>query len=391
MLQVSLDVCLKRIREKEPEIQAWVEVQPLSPLGEGPLFGMPFGVKDIFDVAGLRCEWGSPIHAGRVPTADSALVRRLRELGGICVGKTHTTTFAYFDAAPTRNPYRLTHTPGGSSSGSAAAVACGMVPVALGSQTQGSMLRPASFCGVVGFKPTIGLLPLDGVMPFAPTLDTAGLFTANAADMADLWRRMGYPAAATAGGAVRLAAFRPPPEVEAPMRAKFLEIVARLGVPLVDAPPAYAGLYPAVKLTQEVEGGRTLEETYRRHGAAVGVKLAQLIEHGLATPKAEYEAALAALAEARREFATQVFTQFDFILTPAALGPAPETLSSTGDPRMNSPWTGLGTPAVSLPMPVAPGDLPLGLQVASAQGRDAELLAWAASTAEPILRAGGSR
>ena len=194
--------CLGRIEEREGEVRAWAFVAASSAREEAraldrelkdsgprsPLHGIPVGIKDIFDVAGMPCEWGSAVERGRTPSMDSPLVSRLRALGAVILGKTHTTAYAYFDPAPTRNPRNLDHTPGGSSSGSAAAVADGMVPLAVGSQTMGSVLRPASFCGVVGLKPTFGGLPLEGVMPFAPSLDHAGLFASDVAGMELAWR-----------------------------------------------------------------------------------------------------------------------------------------------------------------------------------------------------------
>lgn len=374
MLNLPLEACLSRIRELDPQLRCWTEVAPLAPLAEGPLSGMPFGVKDIYEAVGLRFECGSPVFAGRVSTTDAVLVRRLRELGATAVGKTHTTAFAYFDPAPTRNPHNPAHTPGGSSSGSAAAVAAGMVPMALGSQTQGSVLRPASFCGVAGFKPTYGLLPLDGVMPFAPTLDTAGFFTATAADMAELWRRMGYEVGS--GGAVRVAMFRIPNEVETAMRSAVTRASERLGAALIEPPDSFIALWQAVKMVQDYEGARTHEGSYRAHGKNIGLKLAELIERGLATPVGDYQAAIDHIDRAKRDMA-QVFEQYEVILTPAAVGAAPGTLASTGDPRMNAPWTGLGCPAISIPMPVAPGELPLGLQLTAAPGQDGRLLRFA--------------
>ena len=189
-----LDICRKRIREADAELKAWVVVAPQKPLGDGPLRGIPFGVKDIYETENLPTEFGSPLYKGRKSQGEAALVRDLRRRGAVVLGKTQTAAFAYFDPAPTRNPRNPEHTPGGSSSGSAAAVAAGMVPFALGTQTQGSVLRPASFCGIVGFKPTHGLLPLEGVLPFASSLDTAGLFTETADDMRLLWQHMGFPA-----------------------------------------------------------------------------------------------------------------------------------------------------------------------------------------------------
>ena len=371
MLDLSLDDCLKRIRVLDPQLHCWTEVSPRDPLGDGPLSGVPFGVKDIYATAGLSFECGSPVFAGRRAGEDASLVRKLRELGAIAVGKTHTTAFAYFDPAPTRNPHNHAHTPGGSSSGSAAAVAAGMVPMALGSQTQGSVLRPASYCGVAGFKPTFGLIAMDGVMPFAPSLDTAGFFTATAVDMAELWRRMGNPVGS--GRPARLAAFEIPDEVEDVMRRAVIRAAREVNAPLIEPPESFLALWQAVKTVQDYEGARTHEDSYRRHGKAIGARLSDLIVRGLATPVEQYLAALDHLARAKREMA-QVFEQYDVILTPAALGPAPATLASTGDPRMNAPWTGLGCPAISVPMPVLPGTLPLGLQLTAAPGRDGFLI-----------------
>jgi len=184
-----LEICLRRIAASEPDLRAWVEVSPQAPLADGLLNGIPFGVKDIFETRGLATEYGSPLYAGRKGASDAHVVSGLRRTGAVLLGKTRTTAFASFDPAATRNPRFPGHTPGGSSSGSAAAVAAGMVPFALGTQTLGSVLRPASFCGICGFKPSFGLLSCEGVLPFAPSLDTVGLFTTTAAGMAELWSR----------------------------------------------------------------------------------------------------------------------------------------------------------------------------------------------------------
>src|SRR5438477_9636578 len=176
----------------DPSIHAWVQVLPQRPTGKGKLSAIPFGVKDIIETRGLATEYGSPIYKGRIGAADAAIVRDLRQREGILLGKTQCTAFAYFTPPPTRNPRDLEHTPGGSSSGSAAAVAAGMVPFALGTQTKGSVLRPASYCGVTGFKASYGLLSLAGVLPFAKSLDTLGFFTHSPADMRALWEAMGH-------------------------------------------------------------------------------------------------------------------------------------------------------------------------------------------------------
>jgi Asp-tRNA(Asn)/Glu-tRNA(Gln) amidotransferase A subunit family amidase len=365
-----LETCLRHIREQDAEVQAWVEVNPQEPLGHGPLDGIPFGAKDIYETRGLATEYGSPLYAGRKGERDAALVEDLRRRGAVLLGKTHTTAFAYFDPAPTRNPRAPGRTPGGSSSGSAAAVAAGMVPFALGSQTQGSVLRPAAFCGVTGFKPTFGVLPLDGVLPFAPSLDTAGLFTETADDMRVLWERMGHPV-----------------DREHPWR---LGVSASLGgqavpgfaVDRIELPPVFAELLPAARLINDYEGARTHEERWKQYGERIGERLAQLVREGLAIPAEKYQAALATVARAKREMA-EVFRTTPVIMTPAATGPAPLGLATTGDPRMNAPWTALGVPAISVPLPV--GDAPpLGLQLTADAGRDAMLLAVAAAVAQAL-------
>ena len=187
MIARDLDACLKSIRTLDPSIHAWVTVDPQPATGRGPLSGVPFGAKDIIDTQKLPTQYGSPIYRGRIASDDAAIVTTLRSLGAILVGKTHTTAFAYRDPAPTRNPHSLQHTPGGSSSGSAAAVAAGMVPLGLGTQTQGSVIRPASFCGIVGFKPTYGVLSMEGILPFAESLDTLGFFTRTVDEMIEVW------------------------------------------------------------------------------------------------------------------------------------------------------------------------------------------------------------
>jgi Asp-tRNA(Asn)/Glu-tRNA(Gln) amidotransferase A subunit family amidase len=181
--------CLSQIAATEPTVRAWVEVSAQPFLEGKPLSGIPYGAKDIIETNGLVTGYGSPLYEGRQGEFDADVVATLRHAGALLLGKTQTTAFASFDPAPTRNPRLAGHTPGGSSSGSAAAVAAGMVPFAVGTQTLGSVLRPASYCGVCGFKPTSGLIPATGVLPFAPSLDTVGFFTQTAADMACLWSR----------------------------------------------------------------------------------------------------------------------------------------------------------------------------------------------------------
>ena len=190
--KLALQRCLERIQTLEPSIHAWVQVSPQKNTDRGRLPGIPCGVKDIVETKGLATEYGSPIYKGRIGITDAAIIREMRKHGAILLGKTQTTAFAYQTPAPTRNPRDLEHTPRGSSSGSAAAVAASMVPFAIGEQTRGAVLRPASFCGVTGFKPTYGLLSMEGVLPLSKSLDTLGFFTHTPVDMLALWDSLGH-------------------------------------------------------------------------------------------------------------------------------------------------------------------------------------------------------
>ena len=233
--QQALMPLIERIDCIDPAILAWVRVVPQWPTADGPLCDIPFGVKDIIETANLATEYGSPLYEGHQGTADADIVRRLRSLGAILLGKTATAAFACRTPAATRNPRNPAHTPGGSSSGLAAAVAASMVPFAVGTQTHGSVLRPASFCGVTGFKPTYGLLSTEGVLPVARTLDTLGLFTHTPEGMCLLWESMGYPVSGDAD--VVFGIPDPPPDVEAPMTEAFARVVTFLRTAGFDVRP----------------------------------------------------------------------------------------------------------------------------------------------------------
>src|SRR5258707_9523882 len=222
----GLDQCLQRIRELDPITRAWVQVKPERPTSDGPLSDIPFGVKDIVETKGMATEYGSLLYKGRLGTADAAIVREMRSRGAILLGKTVTAAFAYRTPGPTRNPRNLEHTPGGSSSGSAAAVAAGMVPFTIGEQTRGSMIRPASYCGITGFKPTHDLLPMEGVLPLARSQDTPGLYTHTPTDMLALWKALGHPE----GGEEEFSfgAPEPIPECEPEMAKAFRQSISLL-------------------------------------------------------------------------------------------------------------------------------------------------------------------
>jgi Asp-tRNA(Asn)/Glu-tRNA(Gln) amidotransferase A subunit family amidase len=371
----GLEICLQRIRELEPSIHAWVKVQPERPTADGPLAEIPFGVKDIIETQGMATEYGSPLYKGRVGTADAAIIREMRSRGAILLGKTVTTAFAYRTPGPTRNPRNLDHTPGGSSSGSAAAVGAGMVPFTIGEQTRGSMIRPASYCGVTGFKPTYDLLPTEGMLPFSKSLDTLGLYTHTPADMIALWKALGHPAGSEEQFA--FAAPEPIPDCEPEMANAFrqgLSLLRRSGVSIkaIDISPMLKKIDEAGDTEMFYEGARFHQTRLEEFGDELDQPLANLVRDGMKIPAERYNEAKRYLAESRGRM-KEIFKSTPVILTPAATGPAPLGLASTGDPRMNAPWTALGTPAVSIPMPVASG-LPLGLQLTADLGQDARVL-----------------
>ena len=371
----GLELCLQRIRELEPSIHAWVQVQPERPTADGPLSEIPFGAKDIIETQGMATEYGSPLYKGRVGVEDAAIIREMRSRGAILLGKTVTTAFAYRTPGPTRNPRNLEHTPGGSSSGSAAAVAAGMVPFTIGEQTRGSMIRPASYCGVTGFKPTYDLLSTEGMLPVSKSLDTLGLFTHTPADMLALWNALGH----TSGGEEQFAfgAPEPIPECQPEMANAFrqaLSLLRRSGVSIkpVDISELLKKLDEANDVEMFYEGARFHEARLKEFGDRLDQPLADLIRDGLKIPVEKYDEAKRYLADSRVRMA-EIFKSTPVILTPASTGPAPLGLSNTGDPRMNAPWTALGTPAISIPMPVASG-LPLGLQLTADLGQDSRVL-----------------
>lgn len=408
-----VEACLARIDAAEPEVQAWTfldrehalrQAQAADRHHEGsralrPLHGVPIGIKDLFDTADMPTEFGSALHAGRRPQQDAAAVAMLRAAGAVIMGKTVTTEYAYFHPGKTRNPHDPTRTPGGSSSGSAAAVAAGMVPGAIGSQTNGSVIRPAAFCGVVGFKPTHGLIPRSGALLLSRTLDHVGVFARSVEDAALLAQVLvGFDAGDpdTRQGArpsfvesvaseppvrPRLAFVRSPAwtHVEPAMRDGFAGLVQRLGecVTEVDIGPAFAPAYDHHRAIMEVEMAHNFRHDYDRGAAQLSQMLRKLIERGRETPAVRY---LEAVAGARPLNAAlnPVFAEYDAIITPSAPGEAPRGLEATGNPVFNTLWTYLGTPAVSLPLLRSQAGLPLGVQLVGRRGDDARLLRTAA-------------
>ena len=372
--RLALQSCLDRVRALDSSIHAWVQVSPQRATGHGKLSEIPFGAKDIIETRGLATEYGSSIYKGRIGTADAAIIREMGKRGAILLGKTQTTAFAYFTPSPTRNPRDLEHTPGGSSSGSAAAVAAGMVPFTIGEQTLGSVLRPASFCGVTGFKPSYGLLSMEGVLPLAKSLDTLGFFTHTPTDMMALWESLGHPAGRSEN--LEWGTPEPMPPVDPAMAAAFQNALARLrsagaSIRPIDIAGMLAKLSEASMTVMFYEGARFHRQRYDQYGTRLD-DLAVLVREGLKIPVERYDEAMRYIDSCRGRVA-ELFKVTPVMLTPAAVGPAPLGLASTGDPRMNAPWTALGTPAISIPMPV-PSGLPLGLQLTAQQGEDARAL-----------------
>ncbi|MQA04161.1 MAG: amidase [Streptosporangiales bacterium] len=395
-----LDDCLARIAEREPDVHAWeylddgpAKQQAAACDGApptGPLHGVPLAVKDIIDVAGLPTRCGTPVRADRVATADAWCVQRLRDAGAVVLGKTVTTEFAYFSPGKTHNPHVHGHTPGGSSSGSAAAVAAGMAPCAFGTQTAGSVIRPASFCGVAGFVPTFGRIPLTGVQHLAPELDRLGFFAPAAADLHLLYRALvdGVgPLQARPPARVLLTDGSALADVHPAMRdalRRVADVLTEQGVPVepLDEHELERRCVTAQQLVMAYDAAQTLAGEVAEHRAQLSDALLELVERGAAMPEADYRGALEVAAAARDELDGRLVHD-TVVLAPAAPGPAPAGLASTGDPIMNRPWHLLGMPEATLPAGTVDG-LPLGVQLVAAHGADETLLATVAWLGEQL-------
>lgn len=399
------EALIARIEAVEPEVGAFAWFDPgfLRAQAEhadrfrqsgrpiGPLHGLPVAIKDVIDTKGIPTENGSPLDRGRVPQADAAAVTGMRAAGALILGKSVTTELQFLDPSPTRNPANPQHTPGGSSTGSAAAVAAGMAPLAIGTQTGGSVIRPASFCGCVGFKPTFGAIPRAGVLRQSPTLDTVGCFARDVAGAALLADSLFGPEAdcpvppprlleTLIGGApvapsfalVELPGFD---RVSPDMRDALAELAGLLGDQLWSTP--LPRLFDqAVDLRRRINDAE-MAYHYRgyaaRGGETLGPELRTAIERGKAVGAADYLAAL----DLRPVFAAaldEILTRCDALLTPAALGAAPQGLSSTGDAIFNGVFTLTGHPAITLPLFADENGMPMGVQLVGRRGEDGRLL-----------------
>jgi Asp-tRNA(Asn)/Glu-tRNA(Gln) amidotransferase A subunit family amidase len=349
----------------------------------GPLRGIAVGIKDIIDTQHFPTEMGSAIYQGWQPRADAPVVMMLKQAGASIIGKTTTTAFAANDPTATLNPRNLGHTPGGSSSGSAAAVAAGMIPLALGTQTGGSVIRPASFCGVAAIKPSFRLLPTVGVKCFSWTLDTVGLFAAGVQDLAHGLSAMTsrpelLPEAATETPRIGVVTqdFAGAPEAaggEALRIAVTAAERAGASVRAITPPEIIAEAWRIHTTVQQFEAHQALAWEYRTHHGAMPPLLRARLDESAGTTPAAYDEARGIANRARRSLA-KVFDDVDVLLTFAAPGAAPKGLASTGDARFNRLWTLMGVPCVTVPAHVAAGGLPVGVQVIARFGDDAGAL-----------------
>lgn len=388
-----MEACLDRIAAREPEVRAFAWLDPAlarraaAAATNGPLGGIPFAVKDVIDTADQPSQYGSPIWAGHRPRSDAACVAAARRAGAVIIGKTVTTEFATRHPGPTANPRNLKHTPGGSSSGSAAGVAAGFFPLAFGTQTAGSIVRPAAYCGVVGFKPSYGTLHRAGMKVMSESLDTIGVMARSVADCALAMSAMtgidhGDPSA-KAPRAPRLALVMGPtagqaaPETLALME-RAAEACRRAGAELVplDLPAACGAAVDAHPHVMNMESAEAIGWEIDHAGAQLSPVLAERMGWARSQPIAKLVEGRAAFAAARAAYADAV-AGFDAVLTPSAPGEAPEGLGWTGDPAFNTLWTLLHVPCVTVPAGTGPRGLPLGVQVAGRIGEDAAALAWA--------------
>lgn len=401
--------CLNRIKETEEQLKAWSHLDAEDALEQaqqlddirrsgrpiGPLHGVPVAIKDIVDVKGQPCERGSPIFAGRIPDADAAIVERLREAGAVILGKTVTTEFAFVHPADTRNPHNPEFSPGGSSSGSAAAVAAFHVPLAIGTQTNGSVIRPASFCGTYGFKPTRGVIPRRGILQTSQSLDQVGVFARDLSDVALLADAIGFYDPSDA-----LSYPRPRPKMlngslsEAPVDPALVwldfpyhdrlsadasegleELMGALGVRIerLSVDGKLAGLVDAHAKIHEFEIWMHNQKLFTDNWDQLSPTLQPVLDRSRVISQAEYEDALG-VKQSGEAFFAEFFNDYDAVIAPSATGEAPRFGGGTGDPVFSTIWTLCGLPAVNLPLLVGANSMPIGVQLIGNAEEDDRLL-----------------
>lgn len=407
--EALVSACLERIAQREGEVQAWAFIDPELALAqaracdrEAPrswLHGIPVGIKDVIDTFDMPTGYGSPIYPNHRPVADAACVAQIRELGGVILGKTVSTEFATRHPNKTRNPHRLTHTPGGSSSGSGAAVADYMVPLALGTQTSSSVIRPAAYCGVVGYKPGFGLINRAGIKFLAESLDTIGILSRSVADAGRLAALLsGLPVDASAfhsDRAPRIGLCHTPwwDQASPAVQQSLLDCAQRFGaagatVQAIEFPAEFAQLNDVQIRLSSYEFFRALSHERLRHPQLISNSLTKRIAAGGAVTRAQYEAAVALMKRCQRWMEDRM-TGFDLLMAPSAPDEAPE-VSSTGEPTFGLMWTLLQMPCMTLPCGKVHGGLPLGVQLISACGNDLGLYRHA-GWAEGVLNTQAAR
>ncbi|HYZ23162.1 MAG TPA: amidase [Rhodopila sp.] len=387
------EACLDRIARREPALRVFAHHDPAlaraaaQSARPGPLHGIPIGIKDVLDTADQPSQYGSPIWAAYQPRADSAPVAWARAAGGVVIGKTVTTEFATRHPGPTRNPVNPEHTPGGSSSGSAAGVKAGFFPLAYGTQTAGSVIRPAAFCGVVGYKPTYGTISRIGMKIMSDSLDTVGVIARTVADCALFTtavsgRDLGDPETRP-GRTPRIGICRSPTWGTAAPETQHLlshaaTTLSQAGANVTDRelPESFAALVEAHPIIMNAESARALGWELAHHRDQLSEGLRERMDWGLAQPESALRNAYAAFETAQRAFPDAI-TDLDVLVTPAAPGEAPKGIGWTGDPAFNLIWTSLRVPCVTVPAGTGPNGLPLGIQIVGRHGDDRAVLAWA--------------
>ena len=423
--EALVEACLERIEESENDVQAWAHLDPEFALAQarerdahrqsgqhcGPLHGVPIGIKDIFDTEALPTTNGTVLDSGRQPTEDCTVVRLLREAGAVIMGKTVTTELAVLAPGKTRNPHNLEHTPGGSSSGSAAAVARGMVPLAVGTQTNGSVIRPAAYCGIFGFKPSRGLISRHRILAQSRWLDTVGTMARTVTDLAlitdaltayddrdpDMTLRGRTRLAETAAeeppvtpaiGFVKTAVWN---QAEESTKEAFAEMAEFLGEGCdeVTLPGPFDNAVELHRTIMCADLAKSFAGYYERGKDQLSETLRGMIEEGQKTTAVDYNRAVEwrGVLNAGLE---EVFERYDAILTPATAGEAPKGIETTGNPVFCTLWTYCGVPAITMPLMVGPEGLPLGVQLVGRLGDDARLLRTARWLASRLADDGGN-
>jgi len=416
-----VEACLARIDERENDVQAWAHLDPefvrkqarkmdeIKASGQplGALHGIPIGIKDVFDSKDYPTENGTVLDAGREPLKDCTVVSLLKAEGAIIMGKTVTTEMAVFSPGKTRNPYDVTRTPGGSSSGSAAAVACGMVPLALGTQTKGSVIRPASYCGVVGYKPTHGRIPRTGALMLSRVLDHVGVFARSLDDVALISEclidydpldpdtapcahpRISEILGQTPAMPPKIAFIKTPVWDQADQQTgeAFAEIADALGENCqeISMPDEFGKVIDNIQTIMHADLARFLDKYIKRGEDKISEVLRTMIKDGQTIKAVDYNRCVDEIAPLRA-WVNSLCEEYDAILTPAATGEAPKGLDNTGDPVFCSIWTYLGVPTLSLPLLESENKMPIGVQLVGASGDDARLMRtarWLAETLEP--------